>query len=388
MSENKDTDHQKSVGVQVRPPYRSKYVQCERKVLLQHTAVSPFTTLHKDTATSPHLKRKVVKKLLFEMSSSSEAEDVESSSTVPTTSSSEVEVPDDKEKEKMQALSLTHALIEKAPKYYLGVPASWSQHLLNLLSEKTRLSKDHIFLTLMKIKLNDPFIRLGHMFGMSTSNASKVFAKSLIEIERCLATLIFWPSDKKIKYFLPIPFRARYHNIQSIIDCLEIEIEKPTAPIKQSLTWSEYKKCNTLKYLISSTPDGFINFVSKGYGGRITDSLLVRSSGYLTVVPEGSGVMADRGFKDIGKDLHERNCYLIRPPSVSSSVKPTKAEVIESKRIASLRIHIERVIRRIREFEYLKPHAVINHNLIGHTDAVMKIACGLINLQNPIIRQD
>lgn len=40
-----------------------------------------------------------------------------------------------------------------------------------------------------------------------------------------------------------------YSNVQSIIDCLEIEIEKPSNAIHQSLTWSEYKNVNTLKYL-------------------------------------------------------------------------------------------------------------------------------------------
>ncbi|KAJ8941372.1 hypothetical protein NQ318_000838 [Aromia moschata] len=122
----------------------------------------------------------------------------------------------------------------------------------------------------------------------------------------------------------------------------KIQIEKPSDSVKQALTWSEYKKCNTLKYLISSTPDGFTNFISRGYGGRISDSLLVEDSGYLEIVPAGCGVMADRGFKGIGKLLHERNCQLVRPPSVSSAEKPTKAEVLETKRIASLRIHIER----------------------------------------------
>uniref|UniRef100_A0A1Y1LPI4 DDE Tnp4 domain-containing protein n=1 Tax=Photinus pyralis TaxID=7054 RepID=A0A1Y1LPI4_PHOPY len=123
------------------------------------------------------------------------------------------------------------------------------------------------------------------MFGMSLCNASKMFKKTLVQVEPDLKSLIFWPSSDKIKYYLPIPFRAHYSNVQSIIDCLEIQIQKPTEPVKQALTWSDYKKCNTLKYLISCTPDGFINFVSKGYGGRISDSLLVEESGYFDVLP-------------------------------------------------------------------------------------------------------
>ncbi|KAJ8915475.1 hypothetical protein NQ315_003238 [Exocentrus adspersus] len=151
-------------------------------------------------------------------------------------------------------------------------------------------------------------------------------------------------------------------------DCLEIEIEKPTDPMKQALTWSEYKKCNTFKYLISCTPDGFINFVSNGFGGRISDVLLLEQCNYINVVPHGCAVMADRGFKHVDNLLKEKNCQLIKPPSVSSSTKPSKAEVIESKRIASLRIHVERLIRRLREFAYLKPHAVLNHQMLAYTD--------------------
>lgn len=383
-------EKQKSIGIQVRPSFRSKYVECKLKLPVQHSAVSPMRVLSKDTATSP-MKVKRVKTLLFRASSNSEKSysESQSSSFASSTSAATSDINiEDKEEQETRALNVTRCIIEQNAKFYLGVPNNWLPHLVNLLSVKTNLSKENIYLTLMKIKLKDSFRRLGHMFGTSTGNASKIFAKTLVQIEPFLSTLIFWPPSEKIKYFLPIPFRARYHNVQSIIDCLEIEIEKPTNPVKQALTWSEYKKCNTLKYLVSSTPDGFINFISNGYGGRISDSLLVQTCGYLDQVPAGSSVMADRGFKEIAKYLHERNCTLVRPPSVSSSTKPTRAEVMESKRIASLRIHIERVIRRIREFEYLKPHSVINHNLVAQTDAVIKIACALINLQNPIIKQN
>lgn len=159
--------------------------------------------------------------------------------------------------------------------------------------------------------------------------------------------------------------------VQSIIDCFEIEIQKPTDPMKQALTWSEYKKCNTLKYLVSATPNGFVNFISSGYGGCISDVLLFKCCGYLDVLPRGCAVMADRGFKHIKREIEERGCVLIRPPSVLASTKPTKSDVVETKRIASLRIHIERVIRRFREYAYLKPHSVIDHNLVSSTDDVV-----------------
>lgn len=174
--------------------------------------------------------------------------------------------------------------------------------------------------------------------------------------------------------------------MQSIVDCFEIEIEKPSHPIAQSLTWSEYKKTNTMKYLISSTPDGFINFISRGYGGRATDAAIIEDSGFLKNLTAGAGIMADRGFKHTAHLFAKFQCEMIRPPSASNLERSSKDEVKLTKQIASLRIHIERVIRRVREYKFFVPHSCINHYLIKKTDFVVQIVCGLINLQNKLIK--
>lgn len=66
--------------------------------------------------------------------------------------------------------------------------------------------------------------------------------------------------------------------------------------------------------------------------------------------------MADRGFKHLEQCLKKAGITLVRPPSVETGVKMSKTEAKFTKQIASLRIHIERVIRRLREFRMLKPH--------------------------------
>lgn len=138
--------------------------------------------------------------------------------------------------------------------------------------------------------------------------------------------------------------------------------------------------------MISATPDGIINFIAKGFGGRTSDQTIVENCGYLDVLKPGIVVMADRGFKNIDKLLVEKGCTLVRPPSVSAGVKLTKEQVLTTKRIASLRIHIERVIRRLRPFKFLKPHACIHSNLIALADYVIYIVCGLVNLQDALIK--
>lgn len=85
-------------------------------------------------------------------------------------------------------------------------------------------------------------------------------------------------------------------------------------------------------------------------------------------------------------DSNKKGCILIRPPSVLSSSKPSKSEVMETKRIVSLRSHIKRVIGRLREFHILITHPFLNHNLLYSIDDCIIIAAAIGNIQSPIIK--
>lgn len=127
-----------------------------------------------------------------------------------------------------------------------------------------KINSMFIKLIFMKIRLNDSFERLGVLFNISESYAGRIFRHNVPIIAQFLNKFIYWPAKDEMKQQLPIPFIYRFNNVVSMVDCFEIEIEKPTDPVKQALTWSEYKKRNTLKYLVSSTCDGLINLVSEG----------------------------------------------------------------------------------------------------------------------------
>ena len=43
-----------------------------------------------------------------------------------------------------------------------------------------------------------------------------------------------------------VQFRIHFSNIQSIIICLQSEIQNPSSTKHQALTWSDYEKCNTI----------------------------------------------------------------------------------------------------------------------------------------------
>ena len=84
--------------------------------------------------------------------------------------------------------------------------------------------------------------------------------------------------------------------VTAIIDCFELFIEKPSSLLAKACTWLQYKHYNTAKYLISITPQGVINFISKGWGGRASDQHISENSGFLHHILPGDVILADRGF--------------------------------------------------------------------------------------------
>ena len=103
-----------------------------------------------------------------------------------------------------------------------------------------------------------------------------------------------------------------YHEagIVCIIDCTEIFIERPLNLLARAQTFSNYKKHNMVKLLIGITPIGCISFVSKAWGGRVSNSELTRSSGIFSKLCPGGVIKADRGFC-LQEDLGLLQCELI-----------------------------------------------------------------------------
>lgn len=78
-----------------------------------------------------------------------------------------------------------------------------------------------------------------------------------------------------------------------IIDCTEFFIKKPSLPLSQRVTWSQYKHHYKFKALISISQTGSFTFISKLFTGSISDRRIVEESGYLKKLEFGDNVMAD-----------------------------------------------------------------------------------------------
>jgi hypothetical protein len=134
--------------------------------------------------------------------------------------------------------------------------------------------------------------------------------------------------------------------------------------------------------LIGIAPNGAITFVSKCHGGRASDTMITNTSGFLSKLASGDMVMADKGFPVI-KSV--KGVITVIPPKASSAKKQFSAEEMEStQKIASVRIHVERVIQRLKIFQILTNR--FDHSLLPHVDKIVHCCAVLVNLQAPIIK--
>ena len=165
-------------------------------------------------------------------------------------------------------------------------------------------------------------------------------------------------------------FKSLYPETRIILDATEITIETPSSLAKQSMSFSSYKQRNTLKGLIGISPTLAVCFVSQLYTGAISDREITERSGVL-VLPYDVGdcmIMADKLGFTISDLVEPKGLKLNIPPFLKDRGALNPTEIIETQEIASVRIHIERVIRRVKSFHILD--GVIDATMYGSINQV------------------
>lgn len=166
-----------------------------------------------------------------------------------------------------------------------------------------------------------------------------------------------------------------------IIDCTEFKVQTPSSLVLHSEFYSSYKSATTLKGLVGITPNVSVSFISKLYTGSISDREVVKRCGFLDLLEDGDGVMADKGFT-IEDLLSPLKCSLNIPPFLSQKVQFSKEDVEMTERIAKLRIHVERAIRRVKENHLFD--AVIPLSLASSINQMWSVCCMLSNFKGPL----
>ncbi|KAK3908527.1 E3 ubiquitin-protein ligase UPL6 [Frankliniella fusca] len=265
-----------------------------------------------------------------------------------------------------------------------------SKRTKNLVDEEGQMqAKDKLLLTLIRLRRGIPLKDLSMVFSISEPWACKVFftwirfmAIQFSRLDKYIFVSAEAQNNNKPKCF------EQFHNLRVVIDATELRIQKPKHFQQQSNTFSNYKSCNTVKFLVGISCYGGLSFISEGYEGTISDRKLLLKSGLLDHLVEGDAVMADRGF-DVEDILNEIGVDIIIPPFVGKGKKNipfTARELVGTKMIASSRIHIETFIGKIKQFRLLR--YCVSNLLLPYISDIMKVCAHLVNFKAPFVDFD
>lgn len=237
-------------------------------------------------------------------------------------------------------------------------------------------------LVMMRLRLGLFEKDLAHRFNVSRSTVSKVTNAWIRFLRSEFENLIVIPSRDVIRHYMPDVFKSFYPKVVTIVDCTEFEMEKPSSLNAQSVCYSSYKSRTTMKALLGITPSGALCFVSDLFPGSISDKEITVQSGFLDKLQPCDQVMADKGFNCID-ELASVGAELIRPTFLTKKRQFSKDETNHNKIVASLRVHVERLMERIKNWHIFDHRIPIT--LAPVASDMLVVVCALSNFQPPLI---
>ena len=109
---------------------------------------------------------------------------------------------------------------------------------------------------LMKLRLGLSNDFLCDLLDISQGSCSQILNTWVRFLATDLKPLVFWPDGVITRKMLPTGLASKYPLLRCTLDCTELFITRPRHLELQALTWSDYKKHNTAKYLIAIAPKG------------------------------------------------------------------------------------------------------------------------------------
>lgn len=161
-----------------------------------------------------------------------------------------------------------------------------------------KFSQDQMLvMTLTKLRLNTQLKALAYDYGICANTISKYFHRTLYVIFQCCRWILEPTKKGNLSRHVPLAFQNVFGSKRVfIIDCFEVRCQTPTDVKASVMHFSNYKKHETVKFLIACHPDGSIAFVSLGFAGRCSDREIFIQSKFVDLLDEEDIMLADKGF--------------------------------------------------------------------------------------------
>ncbi|CAM4575197.1 unnamed protein product [Leuciscus chuanchicus] len=234
--------------------------------------------------------------------------------------------------------------------------------------------------TVTESPVTRPTRELAHRFKIHRTTVSRIIVTWANFLYTLLGSVCFWMSPAAVKDNLPPEFNA-YSDTQVILDCTVLRCKTPSSLVLQSEVFLHYKSHCTFKAMVGMSPHGALTFISPLFEGSMSDKEIFCQSGIKNLLTPDTAIMVDKGI--LVDDLAPGTVY--RPAFVIQRAQMAEADVLETQSIARLRVHVERLIRRVKEnklFETTIPLAIS-----GSINHIFTVACLLSNFQNgPLVK--
>ena len=130
--------------------------------------------------------------------------------------------------------------------------------------------------------------------------------------------------------------------------------------------------------------------MSEAWGGRTCDKFLTGNCGFFKNLVPGDLALADRGFT-VHEEIWFRQVEFNIPafPKGKNQLNPLDAE--KTRKIANVRIHVERFIGVLRQKYTILPTDFLTsnqENQISLIDRIVRVCSALVNLCPPIVPFD
>ena len=254
----------------------------------------------------------------------------------------------------------------------------------NKVGKRRKLSTlDEYFMVLVRLRLGLFERDLAERFNVHVSSVNRICISWINFMYLKFGYLNIWPDREAIDKAMPQSFKDKFPKTRVIIDGTEIKCQTPSSLVLHSETFLLLQKPHNLQGSNWNFPQSHKTFISQLYAGSISDREITVRSGFLKLpFAAGDIVMADKGFT-ISDLLEPMGVGLNIPPFVGSRSQHNPSEVIATQEIASERIHVERAINKIKNFQIF--NQVIPLSLAGSLNQMWTVSAILTNLQNPII---
>ena len=132
--------------------------------------------------------------------------------------------------------------------------------------------------------------------------------------------------------------------------------------------------------------------MSQAWGGRVSDKTITQECGLLSKLLPGDLILADRGF-NIMELVDQYKAKVELPAFTKGKSQLSAEEVKQSRELARVRIHVERLIGMVKQkysiLDGTLPISFIKDDSdVTVADKLMVVCCALVNLCHSIVPVD